>query len=511
MRFSAAPFPGRCRCGASYAKGTPTAYDGAQKATVRCAACPDLTPAEQRDVARLVESARAAERAEEDRLARAREAAGDLAAYIDSAGPGLGTAIPLIAAHPGILADCARHRIDPRSLISALVMLAVADGSRAACTPESWEMVARQCAEWGLVPTSAQDTPVYVFCRDTKSRRLSCERTRWGYAEQIVRALPDASLVSGWTFPAEALLGDLAARIRARNPGAQEEADKLRADLERRAGALDADQMALAEGFRAYFDEDRPFPVESRPALARAGKTADGVLRDAYRAIYAGRPLDPDQRDAVMDARMDLDATSSSLSPPEESLLAALRLPGWHLHPWYQAAGPAEERSIEWSPPSYALWSRPPMDPTRITGVPSVWWARLTFTDGGTRREIGFEFDRDRVYERACAGKTVVLTSSGLLQQASEKQTPWLTWHGEMGAVKAIRELLKSHPTLLTRLRSAVGAIEDEDLAEDASPAPLVGVEHLRAVRQIAEGAPGEEIEPMPERVPVERTAQEGA
>lgn len=510
MRWSPAKYASRASsgcatCGSPYAEGDPTVYDGEKRATIRCSKCPDLSPQDQREIARIVESAKAKAATAKENLERAKESAGDWRVYIEQAGDNLGIAIPMIGAHEGIAADCRRHGIAVSSLIAAFVHMAASDVTRRNCTVASWMSAAQNCAEWGLLPTTAGDTPVYLFCRDTKSMRLSCERTRWGYATQIARALPDSEIVVGWTFQPEALLGDLASRIRDRKPGAQEQADQIRADLEKRAGGIDPDQAALAAGLRAYFDDNRAFPDEHKGALARAGKAApEGPLRDGLRAIYARKPLTEEQREAVMEARMDLDAGGSSLTPAEESLLAALRLPGWHLYPWYLAAGPAEERTIEWSPPSFALWQRPPMNPRRLDGVPSVWWCRLTFTDGTLRREIGFELARDQVYERALAGKTVALSSTGLLVPASEKQTPWIDWHGEMGAVKTLREMLKAHPVLFERLRAHVGALEEESVIEGET-VPTVGVDHLRRVRQIEEQTHLPDFEPVSEKTAVQQ------
>lgn len=505
MRWSAALYSGTCRCGRRYEAGAPTIYDSAAKQTVRCGSCPDLSPEEQRAAAKIVETAKAKEAAAAENLRRAQEGAGDLKSYISLAGTNLGIALPMIAAHEGIAADCARHGLAVSSLIAALVHMAAADATRSACTVGSWMSAAQQCAEWGLLPTTAGDTPVYIYCRDPRSNRLSCERTRWGYATQIARALPDAEIVTGWTFQPEAILGDLAQRIRDRKPGAAEEAEALRARLEARAGGLDEDQTQIVEALRRWLIEDRPLSNDLRPALIRLGKdpACPAEIKPALRKML--RPAEecpPENMAALQDYMEDLESRTSGLTPAEESLLSALRLPGWTDYLWYIAAGPEKERTIEWSPPSYALWSRPPMNPRRLDGVPVVWWVRLTFTDGTTRREIGFELERADVYERACAGKTVVLTSAGLLQPATEKQTPWMDWHGEMGTVKTIREMLKAHPVLFERLRAHVGAL-DEDLIE-TKPAPLIGVEHLRAARQIEQQDRAPDFEPVSERVAVE-------
>lgn len=511
-RFSPSRFDVRCVCGAQVAKDTPAVYDGEVKKTVRCASCPDLTGAEKREIDRVnaAEETKRRNAAENER--RARESAGDVSEYIKLAGPTFALAVPMIRADAGILADCARHSIEVDTLVSSLLHLSAAEVTRANCSTPSWHAVAVQCAAWGLIPTLGADTPVYVFCRDTKLGKLSAERTRWGFALQISRALDDAQLHAGWVFAPEAILGDLARRITAGKAEARAEADALRARLEARAGETDPDRIALASGFRAYFDEDRAFPIEHKPALARAGKVADEPLRGALRAVYGAMTLTPEQREELITLRMDLDAVGSSLRPDEAALLAALQMPDWTSHLWYTASGPAEERSIEYAPPSLALWPRPPMDVRRIDGVPVVWWARLRYTENGVRKELGFELSRTAVYERAVAGNTVTISSAGLLVKASANQSPWLTWHGEMGAVKCIREMLKANPTLLmnARLSAAIGTIEDEAVIE-GERAPVVGVDHLRERRKaLLEMGPepvdyAAETERLAQRVPVER------
>lgn len=487
--WTASKYDGRCLCGATYAATDPIVYDATAKRTTLCGACA-TEPADRSAVTRLRAAAEAKRREAEANAARAAEAPTDLAILADRAGASLTSMIPIMRAHPGIAADCRRHGIVVDTLVSSLVHLAAADVSRANCTPGSWLAAAEQCAAWGLIPTAGADTPVYLFCRDRQAGKLSAERTRYGLAIQLARALDDCKIEVGWVFAPEALLGDLAARIRAHEPGAVERATALRADLERRAGTMDADRIALRAAFVAFFDDDRRVPSELRPALARAGKDApDGLLREGLRAMYAGKPPTPEQRDALTDYRMDLDVEGSSLSAADTALLAALQLPGWEKYPWYVASGDTLDRDITWAIPSEALWTRPSMDWRREDGCPRVWWASVEYTDAhGVRIRSGMELARDRFYERACAGKTVRLTSAGLLEPTGEKESHILTWHGEAGTAKALREWLKAHPTLLesARVRAFIGTLDDEQIIEGTS-APVVGREHLRAVRQLVD------------------------
>lgn len=508
LRWYPARFAGRCAtCSSSFPEGTPAVYDGEAKKTTRCALCPDLNPAERRDVEKITLAAAAKLAAAEENKRRAAEAPEDLAALIERAGANLGSVLQQIGGHSGIAADLARHGIAVDTLVSALVHLAAADSTRSACRPDSWMAAAQDCARWGLIPTAAQDSPVYLFCRDTKAQKLACERTRWGFATQIARGLPDGEIVCGWTFREEALLGELAERVRSRQLGAQEEAQALRARLEAKKGERTADQEALAAGFLAWFTLDLPWPQESRGALLRLGKASSNEIeKSAYRHVLRREPVSDEERAHLQDLREDLEAVVEGLTAAEESLLAALRLPNWSSYGWYQASGEENERTIGWQPPSYALWERPPMDPTRLDGVPVVWWARLTYTEAdGKTREIGFELSRRAVYERACAGGQVALSSAGLLVNAknSTSAPAWLTWHGECGEPKVIRELLKANPMLFERFKALAAEVEisDEAVIEGETLA-VVGRDHLAAVRkQIGENAPVEDFAAETERL----------